>query len=63
MDAMTFLIFVAAAMTVATLAMGIASMARGGDYDQLHSHELMFRRTAWQGLAVLFLMLAIFAKS
>ncbi|HEU4922211.1 MAG TPA: HIG1 domain-containing protein [Burkholderiales bacterium] len=63
MDAVTFLIFVAAAMTVATLARGIASMARSGDYDQLHSHELMFQRTAWQGLAVLFLMLAIFAKS
>ena len=62
MDAVTFLVLTAAAMTVVTLARGIASMAQGGEYDQQHSHELMFRRTAWQGLAVLFLMLAIYAR-
>ena len=59
MDAMTFLIFAAAAMTVVALFNGVVSMAHGGESDRLHSHELMFRRTAWQGLAVLLLMLAM----
>jgi hypothetical protein len=59
MDLMTVLIFAAAAMAVVSLAGGIASMAHGGDSDALHSHELMFRRTAWQGLAVVLLMLAL----
>ena len=58
MDAMTVFIFVAAAMVVASLFNGIASMARGGAADAAHSHELMFKRTAWQGLAVMLLLLA-----
>ena len=63
MDAITFLVFTAAAMTGVALFNGVASMAHGGEADQLHSHELMFKRTAWQGLAVLFLMLAVFATA
>jgi hypothetical protein len=59
MDAMTFLVFAAAAMAVVALFNGVVSMAHGGESDQIHSHELMFRRTAWQGLAVLLMMLAM----
>ena len=62
MDAMTFFIFAAAGMAVFSLASGINSMAHGGEADALHSHELMFRRTAWQGLAVLLVLLALFAN-
>lgn len=58
MDAMTLFIFVAAGMVVASLFNGIASMAHGGAADAAHSHELMFKRTAWQGLAVMLLLLA-----
>ena len=59
MDLMTVLIFTAAAMAVVSLASGIASMAGGGVSDAQHSHELMFRRTAWQGLAVLLILFAL----
>jgi hypothetical protein len=59
MNAMTLLILAAAAMAVVALVNGIASMAQGGDYDDTHSPELMFKRTAWQGLAVALLLLAL----
>lgn len=61
MDAMTLFVFAAAAMVALSLFNGIVSMAHGGDADALHSHELMFRRTAWQGLALLFVLLALLA--
>lgn len=63
MDAMTFLIFAAAAMATWSLASGVVSMARGGEWDERHASELMFRRTAWQGLAVGLVMLALLTTS
>ncbi len=63
MDAMTFFIFAAAAMAAFSLASGITSMAHGGEADALRSPQLMFRRVAWQGLAVLLVLLALFAGS
>ena len=62
MDALTFLVFAAAAMAVMSLFNGIVSMAHGGAADQAHSHQLMFSRTAWQGLAVLLMMFALLAS-
>jgi hypothetical protein len=38
-------------------------MAHGGESDLRHSHELMFRRTAWQGLAVALLLLGLLSES
>ena len=62
MNAMTFFIFAAAAMAVYSLTSGIASMAHGGESDQQHSEQLMFRRVAWQGLAVALVLLAVLAS-
>ena len=62
MDGMTAFALVAAAAAAFTLFNGIVSMAHGGDADQAHSHELMFKRTAWQGLAVLLILLALLAR-
>jgi len=59
MDAMTVFILVAAAMAAYSLASGITSMAHGGDADAQRSNGLMFRRVAWQGLAVLLLLFAL----
>jgi len=59
MDALTILVLVAAAAAAMSFTKGVASMAHGGEADQLHSHELMFQRVGWQGLAVLFLLLAL----
>lgn len=63
MDAMTFFVLVAAAAAVVAFTRGMASMAHGGEADLLHSHELMFQRVGWQGLAVLLLLLALLAGS
>lgn len=63
MDAMTLFIFAAAAMAVYSLTSGITSMAHGGESDVQHSDELMFRRVAWQGLAVALVLLALLAGS
>ena len=46
--------------TVGTLLWGIASMAKGREYDQHHSHQLMFARVGLQGIALLFLLIALF---
>lgn len=62
MDAMTVFILAAAAMAAYSLATGINSMAHGGDSDALHAQEFMFRRVAWQGLAVLLVLLALFTS-
>ena len=63
MDPITLLIFAAGAMTVYALAQGIVSMAQGGESDLRHSHELMFRRAAWQGLAVFLVLLGLLAEA
>ena len=59
MSAMTVIVLVGVGATVWTLAEGIASMAQGGKYDQLHSNELMIRRVALQGVTFLFLLFAL----
>jgi hypothetical protein len=61
MDGMTFLVFIAAALAVLSLYQGVVAMAHGGDWDQLHSHELMLKRTGWQALAVGFILAALLA--
>lgn len=61
MNAMTMLIFGAAAMAGFALFNGVVSMAHGGESDDLHANELMFKRTIWQGLAVLLVLLAMLA--
>lgn len=40
------------ALTVASLAWGVVSMGRGGDFDQKHSHQFMFARVAFHAVAV-----------
>ncbi len=51
MDALTVMVLVAAALAAISLFNGITSMAHGGEADDLHAHELMFKRVAWQALA------------
>jgi hypothetical protein len=63
MDPITLFVLAAGAMTVYALAQGVVSMAQGGEADLRHSHELMFRRAAWQGLAVFFVLLGLLAEA
>lgn len=63
MDAMTLFVFVAAGLAALSLYQGVVSMAHGGETDQKQSHRLMLKRTAWQALAVLFVLAALLAAS
>ncbi len=55
-----FVSVVAAAFVAAlSLVKGIASMAHGGVEDDRLSTVFMLKRVGWQGLAVLFLLLAL----
>ena len=53
-------IVIALLATVGTLLWGIVSMAKGGEFDQHHSHQLMFARVGLQGITLLFLLIALF---
>jgi hypothetical protein len=48
--------------TVTALGAGIVSMVQGGQEDQARSHKFMFGRVALQGLAVLFVLLAVLSQ-
>jgi len=63
MDAMTLFVFIAAGLAAFSLYQGVVSMAHGGEADQKHSHQLMFKRIAWQVAAVVFVLLAVLAAS
>lgn len=59
MSLITAFVLVAALLVAVSLFNGIVSMAHGGVEDQVASHRLMFRRVGWQGLAFLFILLAL----
>jgi len=44
--------------TVVVLALGLRSMARGGDYDREHAEKFMWERVALQALVVILLVAA-----
>ena len=60
MTLLTIVIVIALLATVGALLWGIVSMARGGEFDQHHSHQLMFARVGLQGITLLFLLIALF---
>ena len=61
MDAMGLLVVLAALGVAVALFNGILSMAHGGEADQCESHRHMFKRVAWQGLAILLVLIALVA--
>lgn len=60
MTIMTALVVFALVATVAALITGVFSMAHGGDFDQRHSHQIMFARVGLQGLTLVVLLIALF---
>jgi hypothetical protein len=60
MTLLTIVIVIALLATVGTLLWGIVSMAKGGEFDQHHSHQLMFARVGLQGVTLLFLLIALY---
>ena len=61
MDAMGLLVVLAALGVAVALFNGILSMAYGGEADHRESHRHMFKRVAWQGLAILLVLIALVA--
>ncbi len=60
MNILTVVIMAALLMTIGLIAIGICSMAIGGEFDQKHSTQLMVARVGMQGVTFLLLLLAIF---
>jgi len=58
MTVINFLIIAALIATVIVLALGLRSMARGGDYDREHAEKFMWERVALQTVVVLLLLAA-----
>ena len=59
MTTLTTLVIFALIATIAALGWGIGSMAHGGVFDAKHSHQLMSARVGFQGLAIIFLLVAL----
>lgn len=62
MDPLVLFAVIALALAVFALFKGIASMAHGGEEDQRTSHVHMLKRVGWQGLALLFVLLALLSQ-
>lgn len=63
MDIFDVLIFVALAAVSITLAAGIYSLFRGGDFARSHSNKLMRLRVLLQFIAVVILVAAFWWRS
>ena len=59
---MTLFAMVAFAAAAGFLILGIASMARGGEYDDAHVIPYMTGRVVMQGIAVLMVLLGLLAS-
>ena len=58
MNLISLLVVLALLATVVTLALGLRSMATGGDYDREHSEKFMWERVALQAVTVILLIAA-----
>ncbi|MDP6389811.1 MAG: twin transmembrane helix small protein [Alphaproteobacteria bacterium] len=62
-DILPVLLILALAATLVVLLVGVFSMAKSGDFNRRHGNRLMRARVAFQGAALLILVLAwFFAK-
>lgn len=47
-------------LTAIILAIGVASMGQGGEFDEKHSEQLMFTRVGMQAITLLLLFVALY---
>lgn len=59
MDGFTLLVMAGMLATVLVLFGGIASMVGGGEFDDRHSHQLMFARVGVQGFTLFLVFIAL----
>ena len=60
MTILTMTIVVCVILTAGVLAMGIGSMAHGGQFDERHADQFMMARVGAQAVTLLLLLLALF---
>jgi len=60
MDVLTLVILVSLVLTVVVLVIGVGSMARGGEFDEKHSEQLMFARVGMQAVTLILLFAALY---
>jgi len=63
MTLLNVVLILALVATIGVLAIGIGSMMRGRDFDQQHSHQLMFTRVGLHAVVVLLIAIAIYLAS
>lgn len=59
MTILTVLVIAGLFATAVALLSGIVSMARGGDFDQRHSHQFMYARVGLQGITLVLVLIAL----
>jgi len=59
MGVFTIPVMIALIATVVVLFVGFVSMARGGEFDQQHSTQLMFARVSLQVAAIVLIIAAV----
>jgi uncharacterized membrane protein YozB (DUF420 family) len=62
MDMATILVVLALLATIAALATGIIEMMRGSQFEQ-QSAQAMWARVAFQGIAVVLMLIALYFQS
>ena len=60
MSVVNVLVIAALIATLVVLALGLRSMARGGDYDAEHAEKFMWERIVLQALVVVLLVAAAY---
>jgi hypothetical protein len=60
MSLLTLMIILALLATIGALGAGVVSMVRGGEYDKQHDTQLMVARVAFQGIALVLLLVALY---
>ena len=60
MDVLTLVIVASLILTAVILVIGVGSMAQGGEFDEMHSEQLMFARVGMQAITLLLLFVALY---
>jgi len=59
MSTFMVLIVLGIVATIAVLFTGLGSMVRGGEFDDKHSHQLMFARVGLQAFTLLLVLVVV----
>lgn len=60
MNLLTIVILISLILTIIVMAVGIGSMAQGGEFDEKHSAQLMSARVGMQVVTLLLLFFAMY---